>query len=147
MQNLPSTTPDDDTRARLAAPGVGAFLRITTAWGLTDTQRVALLGNSVSMATLHAWHQRAPSIASADALIRLSYLLGIYEGLERLFHGAPEHGRQWLTMNRSDYPFSGISPLNYMLSEGVDALAAVRHYIDHVNGGPPIRPSDEDVTT
>jgi hypothetical protein len=125
---------DDDTRARLAGPGVRAFLRITIEWGLTDTERLALLGNSVSMATLREWHQRAPNTASADELIRLSYVLGIYEGLERLFRGAPEHGRQWLTMDRSEDPFSGVSPLEYMLSGSVDALDALRHYIDHTNG-------------
>lgn len=145
MQPMFHPTLDDDARARLAGPGVRAFLRITTEWVLTDTQRLALLGNSVSMSTLHAGHESAPSTVSADALIRLSYVLGIYEALERLFRGAPDHVRQWLTMDRSEDPFSGISPLEHMLSGSVDALAALRHYIDHASGGPPIRPSDETV--
>lgn len=130
---------DAGTRARLAGPGVRAFFRITDAWGLTDQQRLALLGQSVVRSTLLAWKEQPPRTLSVDQIERLSYVVGIHEGLERVFRHAPEMGRRWLGLARAEHPFHGKSALSYMLEGSMLQLAAVRQYIDSVSGGPPSR--------
>ena len=130
---------DAETRAQMAGPGVRAFFRITDAWQLTDPQRLALLGHSIVRSTLLTWKEQPPRTLSVDQIQRLSYVLGIYEGLERVFRRAPDMALRWLQSARAEHPFNGKSALEYILDGGLLELAAVRQYVDHVNGGPPSR--------
>jgi hypothetical protein len=42
-------------------------------------------------------------------------------------------------VSRPEPPFVGRTPLEAMTGDGIVGLAAVRHYVDGVNGGPPSR--------
>lgn len=129
----------DATRSRLAAPAVRGFLRIAEQWGLSEAQQVSILGGSADVLTLAGWRQTTPVTLPAGHLERLSYVVGIYEGLERIFRHEPEHSRRWLSASRPGAPFVGRTPLELMISDGVVGLAAVRQYVDGVSGGPPSR--------
>lgn len=130
---------DKATRSRLTAPAVSGFLRIAGQWELSEAQQLSIFGGSVDSCTLDTWRQTRPASLGPDQLERLSDLLGIYEGLERIFRHAPEQTRRWLSVSRPEPPFAGRTPLEVMIGDGIVGLAAVRHFVDGVNGGPPSR--------
>ena len=133
---------DAQTRERLAGPAVRAFFRITDAWGLTDQQRIVLLGDSAQRSTLANWKVSPPRTLSVDQMERCSYIVAIYEALTRLFRRDPQPGLEWLQLPRSDPPFLGRSPLALMLEGRVQHLAETRAYLDDATGGPPTRDPD-----
>jgi hypothetical protein len=140
MPETLDTVNDADTRARLTKPAVRAFFRLTGTWRLTEAQQLALLGESISRSTLNTWETAGPrGVLSVDQLARISYLLGIYEGLQRFFRRAPREGDRWVRRPRAESPFLGASPLDFMIRGGIPAMDAVRRYVDAAAGGPPSR--------
>jgi hypothetical protein len=71
--------------------------------------------------------------------MRVSYLLAIYEGLQRIWRRAPELGDQWPRRRRYEPPFGGHTPVEALRRGGIPAFAAVRAYVDEMTGGPPSR--------
>lgn len=134
-----SSAQDAATRERLAGPAIRAFFRITERWGLTDQQRLALLGESVVRSTLQTWKDQAPRTLNVDQIERCSYIVAIYEGLTRVFRRNPELGLRWLELPRAEHPFYGRSAMAYMLDGRLANLADVRMVVDQANGGPPSR--------
>ncbi len=105
---------------------------------LSEVQQLSILGGSVDAYTFANWRQAPPPSLEPDLLKRLSYVIGIYEGLKRIFRHVPEQTRRWPSVSRPEPPFAGRTPLEVMTSAGA-GLAAVRHCADGVNGGPPSR--------
>lgn len=130
---------DPATRDKLSGPAVRGFLRLAETWKLRAEEQIDLLGASVSRGTLHNWARGKASVLSADQLMRVSYLLAIYEGLQRLWRAAPAEADAWIRRSRPEVPFQGLSPLEFMREHGIMALAATRAYVDGMTGGPPSR--------
>lgn len=109
---------------------VKLFLAIAEEWGLSEEQRCILAGLS-SRTTLQNWRRRVAEAdtvnLSGDTLERLSYVAGIYGGLQRLF-SAPEQWRAWVRKPNQD--FGGRSALDRMLAGRVVDLADTRRYLD-----------------
>jgi len=143
MSVLPAgTSPDAETRQRLSLPAVQAFVRIADLWRLTELEQLGLLGESVSQQTLSGWQQgKIHGALNQDQIMRMSYLLGIYEGLERIWRRTPAQTDAWVRRATDDVPFLGRAPLAYMLVGGIPAMAETRAYIDAANFGPPSRES------
>jgi hypothetical protein len=129
---------DAETRARYAGPAVRAFLNLAKAWKLSQSDQIDLLGASVTRQTLGNWAVRPPATLSADELMRISYLLGVFEGIQRIWRHAPDEADQWIHRSRREPPFYGVSPLEFM-RRGIPALEKTRAYVDGVTGGPPSR--------
>lgn len=135
---------DAAERHRLTGPAIKAFLGLAQQWHLTPTEQVELLGASVTRQTLRNWdadratNRRADSL-SADQLMRISYLLAIYEGTQRIWRRAPADGVTWLRRPHAAAPFLGTAPLEFMRRSGIPALQLTRAYIDWATGGPPSR--------
>ena len=130
---------DPATRDRLSGPAIRGFLRLAEVWKLRVEEQIDLLGASVSRGTLHNWARGKGSVLSADQLMRVSYLLAIYEGLERIWRLAPAEADAWIRRPRNDEPFDGLPPLAFMREHGILGLAAARAYVDGMTGGPPSR--------
>ena len=127
LSNKPPSISDADK----AAAGLTAFFSIAEEWGLATDQQQILLG-SPGRSTFFQWKRNKQGNLSRDALDRLSYLLGIYKGVNILF--SADHVQQWLH-NTNDNPlFNQQSPLDYMLSGSLVALADVRRYLDWARG-------------
>lgn len=139
MPAMTVSAQDAETRERLAGPAIRAFFRITDLWGLTDAERLVLLGESVGRSTLQGWKKNPPRTLSVDQIERCSYVVAIYEGLMRVFRRAPELATYWLKTPRAEPPFHGKSALHVILGGRSEHLAIVRRFIDHANGGPPSR--------
>ena len=140
MPQALDTINDPNTRKKLTASSVRAFTQLTRLWNLTEAQQLTLLGASISRATLNGWKTAGPKAPlSVDQMMRISYLLGIYEGLQRFFRRAPVEVERWIRRPRTEGPFLGAAPLDVMLRQGIPGLEAVRRYVDGAAGGPPSR--------
>src|SRR5260370_24371706 len=71
-------------RRRLSAPALRTFLAIADLWGLTEEQRLLILGYP-SRSTYHNWCKQAREHGAftldVDVLTRISAVLGIHQGL------------------------------------------------------------------
>src|SRR3981081_3014140 len=85
-------------RGRLGAPALRTFAAITERWGLSEAQRLSVLGFP-GRSTYHYWlakardRHRVP--LPADILLRLSAVLGIHKDLRILFGRSEDEGA-WL---------------------------------------------------
>lgn len=136
----PSTGLDADTRERLSPAAIRAFVQLATLWKLTEVEQLALLGESVGRSTLYEWRKGSVRAAlNQDQLMRTSYLLGIYEGLQRIWRSAPDTADTWVRRPLAATPFRGKDPLAYMIAGGIPAMADTRAFVDAANFGPPSR--------
>jgi hypothetical protein len=132
MKNI-NTQPivDDLAISRVA---VKLFFGITEEWSLTDDERCTLAGLG-TRTTLHNWRQRLAGgeaiKLSKDTLERLSYLAGIYKGIQLLFSD-PNQWKNWVRKPNNE--LGGRSALDRMLAGRVVDLVDVRRYVDGWRG-------------
>ncbi|ETX26522.1 MbcA/ParS/Xre antitoxin family protein [Roseivivax isoporae] len=121
------------------------FLRICERLSLARDQQIALLG-APDASAYDAWAAAAQGrdfdlILSEDVLMRISAALGIYNGLEIYLTGDGQI--LWLTSPHRGPDFSGLRPLDLMLSGDLEDLLTVRRYLDARCDGVPPPGSDD----
>jgi hypothetical protein len=120
--------------AQISRVAVKLFLGIAEEWNLTEEQRCTLAGLG-TRTTLHNWRQKLaagePIKLGKDTLERLSYLAGIYKGVQLLFSD-PAQWKNWVHKPNRD--FGGASALERMLVGRVVDLVDVRRYVDAWRG-------------
>src|ERR1700730_6781450 len=101
-------------RRRLSAPALRTFLAIADLWGLTEEQRLLILGYP-SRSTYHNWCKQAREHGAftldVDVLTRISAVLGIHQGLGILFP-TERLGVDWLRSPHNAIVFGGHPPLH-----------------------------------
>lgn len=117
-------------RKDLTGPALRTFFRIAGAWRLTEKEQMALLGLD-SRSTLQSWKRGAVAVIPRDALERISYVLGIYKGLQILL---PDTADDWVRKPNHAGIFGGRPALDRMTSGNVADLYIVRQYIDAQRG-------------
>lgn len=124
-------------RGRLSGPGLRAFRAIAEAWGLSEAERIKVLGHP-GRSTYHAWLQKAvadrPMTLPHDTLLRISAILGIYKGIAILF-ADPAQGLRWLKEPHRGTVFMGSAPMTFVIDAGIDGMLTVRRYLDAWRGG------------
>jgi hypothetical protein len=137
-------------RQQLSGPGLRAFLNIADQWRLSEQERLRVLGFP-ARSTFHGWidkvHKRTDITLSADELIRISAVLGVYKALKIIFP-RDEDAARWLRSANTGPLFGGQAPLALLTSGTQDALMLVRRYLDAWRGGvftAPV-PGFDDVT-
>lgn len=126
-----------EDRARTSAPSLRAFRKIADQFGLSEAERIAILGDP-GRSTYHHWmkkvRERQSLTLPLDTLLRISAILGIYRGLTILFEDEAQ-ALVWLKGAHKGTLFAGASPKAYMLEGGHDGLMSVRRYLDAWRGG------------
>ena len=122
-----------DVRRKLSPGGLRTFVNIAEKWELTEAQARSLLGG-VASSTYHAWKTNARGKQlDQDTLTRISLVIGIYKALN-IYFNKPLADR-WITLGNRGPMFAGISPLEYMIQNGLPGMADVRRIIDAWRGG------------
>lgn len=133
-------------RRRLSGPGLRTFLAIADLWGLSEAQRLLVLGMP-PRSTYYHWVQAAQRhgdiTLSLDTLLRISAVLGIYKGLRILF-ATERDGIEWLRAPHTAPTFGGQSPLSLVTNGTQDGLLLVRRFIDAARGGLYMAPNELD---
>ena len=133
-------------RRRLSAPALRTFLAIADLWGLTEAQRLLVLGYP-SRSTYHNWcklaREHGAFTLDVDALARLSAVLGIHQALGIVF---PQErlGVEWLRGPHKAIVFGGRPPLDLLTSGSLDGLLTVRRFLDGARGGLYMQPNAVD---
>ena len=117
-------------RKSLSGPALRTFFNIAEAWRLSEVEQMQLLGLD-SRSTLQNWKRGAVSSVPKDALERISYVLGIYKGLQILLPGSAD---DWVRKPNLAPSFGGRSALERMTSGNVADLYVVRRYVDGQRG-------------
>jgi hypothetical protein len=117
-------------RKDLTGPALRTFFRIAEAWRLSEQQQMQLLGLD-NRSTFQSWKRGGVGAISKDALERISYVLGIYSGLQILL---PKTADQWVRKPNEAPIFGGRSALERMTSGNVADLYVVRQDIDAQRG-------------
>ncbi|NKQ83470.1 MbcA/ParS/Xre antitoxin family protein [Rhizobium ruizarguesonis] len=130
-------------RKRLSAPALRTFLAIADLWGLTEEQRLLVLGYP-SRSTYHNWAKQARELGAftldVDTLTRISALLGIHQALGVLFSDE-RAGVAWLRTPHQALVFSGHPPLDIVTNGTQDGLMTVRRFLDGARGGLYMQPN------
>src|SRR6218665_1988769 len=118
------------SRKDLSGPALRTFFRIAEAWGLKEQEQMRLLGLD-NRSTFQSWKRGDVSAIPRDALERISYVMGIYKGLQML---VPATADNWVRKPNKSPLFGGRSALERMTSGKVADLYVVRQYIDAQRG-------------
>src|ERR1700722_11994570 len=133
-------------RRRLSAPALRTFLAIADLWGLTEEQRLLILGFPFR-APYPNWGKQAREHGAftldVDVLTRISAILGIHQGLGILFP-TEQLGVQWLRTPHSAVVFGGRPPLDLVPSGSQDGLLSVRRFLAGARGGIYMQPNTID---
>jgi antitoxin Xre/MbcA/ParS-like protein len=130
-------------RRRLSAPALRTFLAIADLWGLTEEQRLLVLGYP-ARSTYHNWckqaRQHGAFTLDVDVLTRISAVFGIHQALGILFPGE-KLGVDWLRSPHNAVVFGGHPPLNLIIAGSQDGLLTVRRFLDGARGGLYMQPN------
>jgi hypothetical protein len=130
-------------RRRLSAPALRTFLAIADLWGLTEEQRLLILGYP-SRSTYHNWCKQAREHGAftldVDVLTRISAVFGIHQGLGILFP-TEQLGVDWLRTPHGAIAFGGRPPLDLATCGSQDGLLTVRRFLDGARGGLYMQPN------
>ena len=133
-------------RRRLSPPALRTFLAIADLWGLTEEQRLLVLGYP-SRSTYHNWCKQAREHGAftldVDVLTRISAVLGIHQALGILFP-TERLGAEWLRTAHNAVVFGGRPPLDLVTSGSQDGLLSVRRFLDGARGGLYMQPNTID---
>ena len=132
---------EDVSREEMAEAGLLAFFAIIKEWELSNDEARTLLGNPSRSRfyELRRGDLGASRRLSDDELDRLGYITGIYTALNILY--TPDSHGEWLR-NDSQMPVDAMyrpwgngSPLGYMLTGKLKAIADVYEYVNAERGG------------
>ena len=117
---------DRTVRARLSQ-GLPAVIRMLEGWGLTRREQGELL--TLSRRTVQrVGVSRQTIVLNRNQLTRLSLIVGIYRLLYTL--NSEEVAAGWMTRPNRRVPFSGRTPLSYLLEGDIPALLATRRLLE-----------------
>jgi hypothetical protein len=146
LQRLDNSRFAPGNRRGLSAPALRTFLAISDLWGLTEEQRLLILGYP-SRSTYHNWCKQAREHGAftldVDVLTRISALFGIHQGLGILF-ATEQQGIEWLRTPHGALVFGGRPPLDLVTSGSQDGLLTVRRFLDGARGGLYMQPNSID---
>lgn len=117
-------------RKDLTGPALRTFFRIAGSWGLSEHEQMRILGLD-SRSTFQSWKRGAVAAIPKDALERISYVMGIYKGLQILL---PKTADAWVRKPNTASIFGGRPAIDRMTSGNVADLYVVRQYIDAQRG-------------
>jgi hypothetical protein len=115
---------DTAVRRRLGPSALTLFRRIAEELQVPNENARQLLG----LAAGTDLDKIDPDRLSEDQMLRISYLIGIYEALHRV-HGDPL-ADEWVRLPNTNAIFGGETPLAYMFRGGTDALQKLRRYLE-----------------
>ena len=125
-----ATTARQSDRKDLTGPALRTFFKIADAWGLREQEQMRVLGLD-SRSTFQSWKRGAVGSIPKDALERISYVMGIYKGLQILL---PKTANEWVRKPNKASVFGGRPAIDRMTSGNVADLYVVRQYIDAQRG-------------
>jgi hypothetical protein len=121
-----------EARERLSAAASKAFFNIMIHWKVGEEDALQMLG-CVSSGSFHEMKENRGYVLDADALTRISYLIGIFKALNILYSGKLPDA--WMQMPNLNPIFAGQTPLAFLLNGGLPAMQTVRQLLEAYREG------------
>lgn len=132
-----------ENRKRLSGPALRTFVAIMDLWGLTEDQRLLVLGYP-PRSTYRDWTKQAREHSAftldVDVLTCISAVFGIHQALSVLFP-SEQLGVEWLRTGHSAVVFGGRPPLDLVTCGTQDGLLTVRRFLEGARGGVYMQPN------
>jgi uncharacterized protein (DUF2384 family) len=125
---------DPAERKRISPTAIQTFRQITDQkWTLTEAQSLGLLGG-IASSTYQSW-RIAPGgrELGQDTLTRISLVIGIFKALHGYFNDSLADG--WLKYANRAPMFTGRTPIDFMIQEGIPGMLQVRRMLDGWRAG------------
>lgn len=108
----------------------GSIMAILDSWGLNAKQLAFILALPKGTPTraLRKYRDGTPFPQDKGVYERVEHIIGIAEALRTTYPLNPPMGNLW--MKQSNKRFGDVSPLQKIVTEGLDGLSAVRSYLD-----------------
>jgi hypothetical protein len=119
-------------RERLSPSAIKAFFNVMAKWAVRDEDARALLGG-ISNGQFYDMKKKPERTLDADALTRISYVIGIFKALNILY--SQKLADAWVQRPNANRLFGGQTALAYMVKGGMPAMMAVRRLLDARRGG------------
>src|SRR5437588_3276659 len=119
-------------RERLSPAGLKAFFNIQARWNVRDEDARALLGG-VTNGPFYEMKRNPARLLDTDRLTRVSYLIGIFKGLNILY--SEKLADSWVQLPNANPLFAGQTPLAFMIKGGLPAIQIVRRLLDARRAG------------
>ena len=127
-----------ENRRKLSGPGFRAFLAVADLWGLSEPERLMVLGLP-ARSTYFEWVSKVQAgrdlTLSVDALLRVSAVLGVHKALRILFGGSKDEEVAWRRDPHDAPAFGGQPPMALLANGTQDGIMLVRRYLDAFRGG------------
>jgi hypothetical protein len=118
----------ESERLRLGPGGFRVFFNIAGQWKLSDEEALKLLALESGTPMEQLKFNPASQLFTTERMLRISYIIGIYQGLHICYGN--DLANQWIKLRSRNRIFGGISPLEFMIRGGLDAMHRVRELID-----------------
>lgn len=107
----------------LRGPALRAYLALAREWGLTENERLLLLG-CACVTELSNWQGGRAEAMGLDAVTRISLLLGIHSSLHSVFND-PDRANAWIRRPHVSGALVGSTALDRMLLAGLPEVRQV----------------------
>jgi len=115
-------------RERLSSSALMALFNIIDRWDIRDEDARQLLGGVTNGPYYEIKKNPKGRVLDGDKLLRISYLIGIFNALNILH--AQLLADEWVRLPNTDRIFVGSTPLAYMMKGGAPAMQTVRRLLD-----------------
>lgn len=122
-----------EVRKEKSPSALRIFFNIMMKWEVKDEDARRLLGGISNGPFYELKRNPARKILTADQMLRISYLVGIYKALNILHN--KKLADRWIHLPNSNRMFHGETPLFYMIKGEQPAMQNVRRLLDARRGG------------
>lgn len=107
-----------------------SIMAILDGWGLNGKQLASVLDlpNGTPLRNLRKYRDSTPFPRDAAVYERVEHIIGIAEALRTTYPHNPPMGALW--MKQRNRRFGNLSPIQKIVSDGLDGIVAVRGYLD-----------------
>ena len=123
---------DPVERERLSRSALKAFFKIMEFWKIREVDARQLLGG-VSENRYRALRKVDGRTLDEEMIRRISYILGIFKGLNRRF--GEKLADEWVHLPNANTVFGGETPLENLMKGDLSAFSIVRNLLDGPLGG------------
>lgn len=122
-----------EVRKEKSPAALRIFFNIMQKWDVKDEDARRLLGGISNGPFYELKKNPTRKVLTADQMLRISYLVGIYKALNILH--SKRLADEWVQLPNTNRIFHGETPLAYMIKGEQPAMQTVRRLLDARRGG------------
>jgi hypothetical protein len=122
-----------EVRKEKSPASLRIFFNIMKKWDVKDDDARRLLGGISNGPFYELKKNPTRRVLTADQMLRISYLVGIYKALNILH--SKQLADRWIQLPNTNRMFHGTTPLAYMIRGEQPAMQNVRRLLDARRGG------------